>query len=156
MFQPHFSFFKKRCTRFHCLCFSFSPSLLCHLPQRRALAAEEQLSRIVHCSFHFSRDFRLVSTSASATSTASAQHYCFCFSFNPLFCHLPQIRALAAGEQPDQIKVHWSSAEISCMVSTSASASTSATTVSASVSARAYFAICLRVVHLLRGSSLVG
>ena len=40
--------------------------------------------------------------------------YCFCFSFSPsLLCHLPQSRALAAGEQPGRIKVHWSSAKIS-------------------------------------------
>ena len=107
-------FFFLRCTRFYCLCFSFSPSLLCHLPQRRALAAEEQLSRIkVHCGFHFSRDFRLVSTSASATSTASAQHavqYTHCSN---------------------------RSAPASASVSTP------------------YFAICLRVMRLLRGSSMV-
>ena len=60
--------------------------------------------------------------------------YCFCFSFGPsLLCHLPQSRALAAGEQPGRIKVHWSSAEISAWFPLLLQP-----TASVSVSARAY------------------
>ena len=87
------------------LCFSFNPSLLCHLPQSLALAAWEQPGR-KECT-GLQQRFRL-------GLHFYIRFYCICFSFSPsLLCHLPQSRALAAGEQPGRIKVHWSSAEIS-------------------------------------------
>ena len=134
------------------LCFSFNPSLLCHLPQGRALYTirhrigqqgtkdkgttgdKRQRDKAQQAHRH-RKDNRGPKTEGQQGTkdrtkttgdkkteghgTDSRLHfyvhfYCISFSFSPiLLCHLPQSRALAAGEQPGRIKVHWSSAEIS-------------------------------------------